>query len=114
MNRVDEVIVFHALDQAQIRAIADVQIERLRQRLSDRRITLHLTPAALDELARIGYDPVYGARPLKRAMRDAIETPLASEILSGAIKDGDVVSVEPGATAGAPFRFEVEPAPVPN
>jgi len=107
LNRVDEVIVFHALDQAQIRTIATLQVERLQRRLDERRITLVLSEAALDELARVGFDPVFGARPLKRAVRDYLETPLAREILAGRIADGDTVEVEPGLEPGAPFRFEV-------
>ncbi|HRN18841.1 MAG TPA: AAA family ATPase, partial [Trueperaceae bacterium] len=107
LNRVDEVIVFHALDQGQIRTIATLQVERLQHRLDERRITLALSEAALDELARVGFDPVFGARPLKRAVRDYLETPLAREILAGRIADGDTVEVEPGLEPGAPFRFEV-------
>ncbi|MBW7915139.1 MAG: ATP-dependent chaperone ClpB [Trueperaceae bacterium] len=107
LNRVDEVIVFHALDQAQIRTIALLQIERLQRRLAERRVTLDVSEAALDELARAGYDPVFGARPLKRAVRDYLETPLAREILAGRVADGDTVAVLPGATSGGPLRFEV-------
>src|SRR5690606_18651140 len=95
LNRVDEVIVFHALDQGQIRTIAGLQIDRLQRRLDERRVHLEVTQSALDELARVGYDPVFGARPLKRAVRDHLETPLAREILAGAVTDGDTVIVRP-------------------
>ncbi len=108
LNRVDEVIVFHALDQGQIRTIAQLQVERLQGRLDDRRIRLEIGDAALDELARVGYDPVFGARPLKRAVRDHLETPLAREILAGTVSDGDTVAVVPSAQPGAPFSFEVK------
>ena len=108
LNRVDEVIVFHALDQGQIRTIAGLQIGRLQRRLHDRRIVLEVTDAALDELARVGYDPVFGARPLKRAVRDYLETPLAREILAGHVTDGDTVVVTPSADPGRPLSFQVK------
>ncbi len=121
LNRVDEVIVFHALDQRQIRTIAALQVERLQRRLDERRVRLELSEPALDELARIGFDPVFGARPLKRAVRDYLETPLAREILAGRIVDGDVVEVLPGsgpASAGSEpgpvLRFQVVAAPAAN
>ncbi|HRP47296.1 MAG TPA: hypothetical protein PLT07_07065, partial [Trueperaceae bacterium] len=104
----DEVIVFHALDQAQIRTIATLQVEHLQRRLDERRITLRLTDEALDELARVGYDPVFGARPLRRAVRDYLETPLAREILAGNITDGDVVDAVPSGQAGGQLRFVVQ------
>jgi ATP-dependent Clp protease ATP-binding subunit ClpB len=104
LNRVDDIIVFHALDEAQVAKIADVQLDRLRERLSDRRIQLELSTAALAHLARIGFDPVFGARPLKRALQQHLETPLAKRILAGDVNDGDTVVVEPGA---AGFQFQV-------
>jgi ATP-dependent Clp protease ATP-binding subunit ClpB len=104
LNRVDDVIVFHALDEAQVARIADLQLDRLRARLADRRVTLELTSAALAHLARIGFDPVFGARPLKRALQQYLETPLARRILAGEIADGATVVVEPGA---AGFQFAV-------
>ncbi len=107
LNRIDEVIVFHALDQAQIRTIATLQVERLQRRLDERRITLRLADETLDELARVGFDPVFGARPLKRAVRDYLETPLAREILAGHVADGDTVEVLLSDQPGAPLRFEV-------
>jgi len=107
LNRVDEVIVFHALDQGQIRIIAELQIDRLQRRLDERRIRLEVTQEALDELARVGYDPVFGARPLRRAVREHLETPLAREILAGNVTDGDTVLVTPSTQPGAPLTFEV-------
>ena len=94
INRVDEVVVFHPLQQAQIRAIADIQIDYLRKRLAEREMQLELTEAALDKLAEAGFDPVYGARPLKRAIQQRIENPLAQAILSGRFLPGDTVKVD--------------------
>jgi ATP-dependent Clp protease ATP-binding subunit ClpB len=92
LNRIDETVVFHPLDEAQIKSIADIQINRLRARLAEREIGLHLDREALDYLAMTGYDPVYGARPLKRAIQQYIENPLAQDILSGKFGSGDNVS----------------------
>ncbi len=94
INRVDEVVVFHPLQQAQIRAIADIQIAYLRKRLVERDMQLELTTAALDTLAEAGFDPVYGARPLKRAIQQRIENPLAQAILSGRFLPGDTIKVD--------------------
>jgi len=108
LNRVDDIIVFHALDEAQVARIAELQLDRLRERLAERRVRLELTPAALTQLARIGFDPVFGARPLKRALQQYLETPLARRILAGEVPDGSTVVVEPGE---AGFAFGVrEPA----
>jgi len=98
INRVDEVVVFHPLAQEQIRAIADIQVDYLRKRLADREMALSLSDAALDKLAEAGFDPVYGARPLKRAIQQSVENALAQEILSGHFLPGDtiVVDVEEG------------------
>ncbi len=105
LNRVDDTIVFHALEQDQIAAIAEIQLSRLRGRLRERRITLTFSDAAMEQLARIGYDPVFGARPLKRAIQQRIETPLSRKIIAGEVQDGDDVVVEPGASG---FSFEVK------
>ena len=113
LNRVDEVIVFHALDQGQIRTIAELQIARLQARLDEKRVRLEVSPDALDELARVGYDPVFGARPLRRAVRDHLETPLAREILAGNVNDGDTVVVSRSQQEGQVLQFETkEPASV--
>jgi ATP-dependent Clp protease ATP-binding subunit ClpB len=94
INRVDETVVFHPLVQEQIRAIADIQIEHLRRRLVAQDMRIELTDAALDRLAEAGFDPVYGARPLKRAIQNQIENPLAQRILSGDFGPGDVIAVD--------------------
>lgn len=93
INRIDETVVFHPLDEEQIRSISDIQINRLRQRLAERDLGLELTHDAMDYLAATGYDPVYGARPLKRAIQQHVENPLAQEILSGKFLPGDVIQV---------------------
>jgi ATP-dependent Clp protease ATP-binding subunit ClpB len=94
INRVDEVVVFHPLLKEQIRAIADIQIDYLRRRLADRDMALELTEAALDKLGEAGFDPVYGARPLKRAIQQRIENPLAQKILGGEFAGGDTILVD--------------------
>ena len=96
INRIDEVVVFHPLDREQIRAIAGIQIGWLRQRLADRQIGLTVSAAALDHLGEAGFDPIYGARPLKRAIQQALENPLARRILAGEFSPGDTVAVEAG------------------
>ncbi|MES9966277.1 MAG: ATP-dependent chaperone ClpB [Sedimenticola sp.] len=94
INRVDEIVVFHPLGREQIRAITDIQIGYLRQRLAGNDIGLEVSEAALDQLGEAGFDPVYGARPLKRAIRQQLENPLAQEILSGRFGPDDVIRVE--------------------
>ncbi|MFO1352054.1 MAG: ATP-dependent chaperone ClpB [Gammaproteobacteria bacterium] len=94
INRIDEVVVFHPLGREQIRAITAIQIEYLRKRLAERDIGLMLTPAALDHLGAAGFDPVYGARPLKRAIQSQLENPLAQRILAGGFGPGDAIVVD--------------------
>ncbi|MCG7987439.1 MAG: ATP-dependent chaperone ClpB [Candidatus Thiodiazotropha weberae] len=94
INRVDEIVVFHPLGAEQIRAIASIQVDYLRQRLADHELILKVTDAALDRLGQAGFDPVYGARPLKRAIRQQLENPLAQEILSGRFGSGDTIEVD--------------------
>jgi ATP-dependent Clp protease ATP-binding subunit ClpB len=94
VNRIDEVVVFHPLGRAQIRAISQIQIEYLRHRLSDRDMNLTLSEAALDRLGEAGFDPVYGARPLKRAIQQQLENPLAQSILAGKFAPGDTITVD--------------------
>jgi len=94
INRIDESVVFHPLGQAQIRAIAKNQIVYLKDRLQERDIGFKITEKALDLLGEAGFDPVYGARPLKRAIQNQLENPLANEILAGHFVSGDVVSVD--------------------
>lgn len=93
MNRIDETVVFHPLDKEQIEKIAEIQINRLRVRLAEKEYGLNVTEEAMDYLAAAGYDPVYGARPLKRAIQQHVENPLAQEILSGKFLPGDVIQV---------------------
>ncbi len=94
LNRIDETIIFHALQKPQLRKIVQLQVERLRHRLSDRKMSLKLSDGALDFLAEIGYDPVYGARPLKRAIQRELETQIAKCILRGEFNDGDTIFVD--------------------
>ena len=93
INRIDDIIVFHPLGSEQIRAIVDIQLSQLRSRLADRDMTLELEAAARDSLGEAGFDPVYGARPLKRAIQQQIENPLAERILKGEFAPGDRVTV---------------------
>ncbi|MBW4476347.1 MAG: ATP-dependent chaperone ClpB [Tolypothrix brevis GSE-NOS-MK-07-07A] len=94
LNRIDETIIFHALQKQELRHIVQLQVERLRQRLSDRKISLKLSDYALDFLAEVGYDPVFGARPLKRAIQRELETQIAKAILRGEFNDGDTIFVD--------------------
>ena len=94
LNRVDEIVVFHSLTEEHLKKILQIQFERLRSRLAERHISIELTPAAETHLAREGYDPVYGARPLKRAIQKELETPIGRRLLAGEIKDGDRVIVD--------------------
>jgi ATP-dependent Clp protease ATP-binding subunit ClpB len=103
LNRIDEVIEFTALSKDQIAEIVELQLARLRERLAERRIELELTDAAKQTLAEAGWDPAYGARPLKRAIQRLVENPLALRLLEGDFADGDTVRVD--AEAGE-IRFE--------
>jgi ATP-dependent Clp protease ATP-binding subunit ClpB len=94
INRIDEVVVFHPLVKEQIRAISRIQIGYLQNRLADRDIALEVSEAALDKLGEAGFDPVYGARPLKRAIQHQLENPLAQDILAGKIASGDTVHAD--------------------
>jgi ATP-dependent Clp protease ATP-binding subunit ClpB len=91
LNRVDEVVVFHALTREELGQIVNIQLDRLRSRLTDRRMTLELSPVAVADLAGRGYDHVYGARPLKRLIQHEIETPLSRLIIQGKVADGQTV-----------------------
>ena len=93
INRIDEIVVFHPLDKEQIKVIAQLQINRLRARLAEREYGISITDEALDYLAAAGYDPVYGARPLKRSIQQHIENPLAQEILAGKFLPGDTIQI---------------------
>jgi ATP-dependent Clp protease ATP-binding subunit ClpB len=94
LNRIDDTIIFHSLQKDQLRSIVKIQIARLEKRLVDRKLSLKLADSALDFLTNVGYDPVYGARPLKRTIQKELETILAKGILRGDFKEGDTVFVE--------------------
>jgi len=106
LNRIDETILFHSLDKQHIAKIVDIQIEHLRKRLGGRNIQLVLTDAARKLLADEGYDPTYGARPLKRVIQQRIENPVAGKILSGEFGDGDTVTIDADPAKRA-FKFEL-------
>src|SRR6185436_8465835 len=93
LNRIDEIVVFHALDAAHLRKIVNLQIDLLRKRLADRNITLDVATDVLDALAKEGFDPTFGARPLKRLIQRKIQNPLAMQLLEGKFVDGDRVKV---------------------
>jgi ATP-dependent Clp protease ATP-binding subunit ClpB len=94
LNRIDEIIIFHGLQRSELRKIVQLQVDRLRERLSDRHISLKLSDNALDFLVDVGYDPVFGARPLKRAIQRELETQIAKAILRGEFNDGDTIFVD--------------------
>jgi ATP-dependent Clp protease ATP-binding subunit ClpB len=93
INRVDEAVVFHPLLQEQIRGIADIQLQGLKQRLAERELELEISEAFMERLVSAGFDPVYGARPLKRAIQQELENPLAQRILAGEFSPGQVIEV---------------------
>lgn len=94
INRIDELVVFHSLEKAQIRGIADIQLDRLRARLSERDLSLSIDDSAFDQLIDAGFDPVYGARPLKRAIQQQVENTLAQKILAGDFVAGDTILIK--------------------
>lgn len=94
INRIDEVVVFHPLGQEQIRGIADIQLQRLRKRLQERDLQMEISDAALDMLVQAGFDPVYGARPLKRAIQSELENPLAQKLLAGDFMPNDTIVID--------------------
>ena len=107
LNRLDEIIVFHSLSEEQLKQIVEIQLAGLRRRLEERHITLELSDHARTHLVRSGYDPQYGARPLKRAIQREIETPLAKLLLGGEVKPGQTVSIDKNAEgSGLTFRAE--------
>jgi ATP-dependent Clp protease ATP-binding subunit ClpB len=93
LNRIDEIVVFHALSEDELKQIVEIQLDRVRERLRDRRISLEITDDAKTHLVQAGYEPAYGARPLKRAIQREIETPLGRKIIAGEVRDGDVVRI---------------------
>jgi ATP-dependent Clp protease ATP-binding subunit ClpB len=94
LNRIDEMIVFHPLSRQQIGQIVEIQLERLRKLLADRKLALELTPAAREKLGEEGYDPIYGARPLKRVIQQRLQNALALKLLQGDFRDGDTILVD--------------------
>ena len=100
LNRVDEIIVFHALDEDHLKDIVLIQLKRLLDRLAERKIHLELTAAAKTHIVRVGYDPAYGARPLKRAIQKEVENPLGRLILEGKVKDGQTIVADYGVKEG--------------
>ena len=94
LNRVDETIVFHALTEAELTKIVEIMVGGLRSRLAERKVGLVLTDAAKRHLVAVGYDPAYGARPLKRTIQKEVETPLARMLLKGDVRDGATVTVD--------------------
>ncbi len=109
LNRIDEVVVFEALSREQLTEIVELQLRRLRERLAERRVELELTDAAKEAIAEAGWDPAYGARPLKRAIQRMLENPLALELLEGRFSEGDTVRVDVGEDGELVFeRVEAE------
>jgi ATP-dependent Clp protease ATP-binding subunit ClpB len=94
LNRIDDVVVFHALDRTNIESIARIQLQRLRERLAKLDMQLEVSDAALGQIGKVGYDPLFGARPLKRAIQQEIENPVAKLILAGRFGPKDVIPVD--------------------
>ncbi len=106
LNRVDEIITFHSLTDAELKKIVLIQLEGLRTRLAERHIAIELTDAAVEHLVKVGYDPAYGARPLKRAIQKEVETPLARRLVGGEVRDGQKVHVDLGKDQELTFGIE--------
>ncbi len=104
INRIDEIVIFLSLGIEQIQKIVEIQLGGLRKRLTERKMTLELTPAAEQELARAGFDPLYGARPLKRTIQKSLVQPLAVRLLQGEFKDGDAIVVDSNAEGELEFK----------
>ncbi len=112
LNRIDEIIMFRPLEREQLRQIAEIQLGKLRKLLAARKIAIELTPAALDRLADEGFDPVYGARPLKRVIQQRLQNPLALKILQGEFRDGQTVRVDVDGKGSFTFRKTATAEPV--
>jgi ATP-dependent Clp protease ATP-binding subunit ClpB len=110
LNRIDEIVVFEPLSREQLSEIVELQLARLRERLAERRLSLDVTDAAKEVVAEEGWDPAYGARPLKRAIQRLLENPLARELLEGRFSEGDTVRVD---AADGELTFERSPAAAP-
>ncbi|HEY0817678.1 MAG TPA: AAA family ATPase, partial [Rhizobacter sp.] len=107
LNRIDETVVFHALDKANIEAIAKIQLKVLEKRMEKMEMKLDVSPAALAEIAKVGFDPVFGARPLKRAIQQRIENPVSKLILEGKFGPKDVIPVVVNASGELSFERTV-------
>jgi ATP-dependent Clp protease ATP-binding subunit ClpB len=103
LNRIDETVIFHGLTKEDIAAIVDIQMRDISERLADREVTIEISPEARELLAELGYDPTYGARPLKRVIQQKLENAIARRMLAGEVRDGDHVAV---GAAGKSFTFE--------
>ncbi len=112
LNRIDEIIVFQSLSVDQIKQIVEIQLGLLRARLAERKLTLTLTDAAKQALALAGYDPVFGARPLKRAIQRQVQDPLAQKLLAGEFKEGDHILVDADAEGRLLFHKQEDKEPV--
>ncbi|GAC1323193.1 MAG: ATP-dependent chaperone ClpB [Chloroflexota bacterium] len=112
INRIDEIVIFHRLDMEHIERIVDLQLQGLRERLAERKMSLDLTPAAAESLARAGFDPVYGARPLKRAIQKELVQPLALRLLQGEFADGDVIKLDASPNGGLTFTLAPRPSEI--
>jgi ATP-dependent Clp protease ATP-binding subunit ClpB len=106
INRIDEILVFEPLGAEELRQIVSLELKKVERRLSDRRLTLEVDTDVLDLLAREGYDPVFGARPLRRVIERRVQNPLAQAILKSAFQPGDRVRVRRGKDETAPLQFE--------
>jgi ATP-dependent Clp protease ATP-binding subunit ClpB len=114
LNRIDEIVVFHPLAMEHLKRIVDIQLDRVRRLLTDRRLTLDITEPAKEFLAREGWDPAYGARPLKRAIQHELQDPLALKILQGDFHDGQTIRVDSDdhQLTFTPVVVEAEAVPV--
>jgi ATP-dependent Clp protease ATP-binding subunit ClpB len=113
LNRVDETVVFHSLTRDDLKRIVSIQLQRLRQRLEERHLEIELTPEAMEFLSNAGFDPAYGARPLKRAIQRELETPLAKRLLAGEIHDGRRIYVDAPVEGGGLVFTTTQPPPRP-
>jgi ATP-dependent Clp protease ATP-binding subunit ClpC len=104
LNRIDEIIVFHSLKKEHIKQIVTLMIGDVQKQLTNKKLSLEITEAVKDHLVEIGYNPTFGARPLRRAIQQYIENPLSSELLKGTFKDGDTVMAELGANKQITFK----------
>jgi ATP-dependent Clp protease ATP-binding subunit ClpB len=106
LNRIDEIVVFHRLGEEHIERIVEIQVNQLRARLAERGLGLELTPAALSHIAHTGYDPDFGARPLKRVIQREVSDPIALAVLRGEYRDGDLVVVDASPDDGLVFSTQ--------